>query len=192
MPSDKAPGWIQLEYQTAHAPHSQEIPVNTIIPDYGNPADSDITAWDASTINWRTMTDALVDKLRDRFPVTTTYNRATLWYKPTPEDIPQFLDSYTMDVDGTVIAPGYDLATQETLTARDTEGYLAKLIFLDMASTNTFDRQDTIVAAGITDLWAEWSANTNGWSSQNGARIATFIKATRTLNEALRKQYHQT
>lgn len=192
MPSAKAPGWIQLEYTTAHAPHSQEIPVNNININTGDPADSTIDTWDSDTIGWVTMTDALVAQLADRFPTSTTYNRATLWSQPTVDDLPQFVSSYVLDVDGTVAVPGYNLATQETLTARDEEGYLAKLVFLDMASTNTFDKQETIVAAGIADLWAEWSAETNGWSSQNGKRPTTFIKATRTLNEALRRQYHQT
>jgi hypothetical protein len=138
------------------------------------------------------MASALAEVLTSRFPATTTYVRATLWYQPTDDDLPAFLDSYTLEEVGTVSPAGYDLATQETLTARDSEGYLAKLVFLDMASGNNFDKQETITAAGIDDLWAEWSAETNGWSSQNGKRPTTFIKATRTLNEALRRQYHQT
>jgi len=192
MPSSRAPGWVQYEYVTAHGPHSQEIPVNTINPDFGSPEDSTIDTWDLGSINWRTMASALAEQLTSRFPATTSYNRATLWYQPTPEDLPMFLDSYSLEEVGTVSPAGYDLATQETITARDSEGYIAKLVFLDMATGNNFDKQETITAAGIDDLWAEWSAETNGWSSQNGKRPTTFIKATRTLNEALRRQYHQT
>jgi len=192
MPNSKNPGWIQFEYITEHAPHSQEIPVNTPIINTGSPIDSEITCWDASTIPWVTMADALVAQMADRFPTTTDYVRATLWSQPLAEDLPVFVASYVLTVPGTVTPAGYNLATQETVTARDSAGYLAKLVFLDMASGDSFDRQDTLVGAGLTDLWAEWSAESNGWASQAGYRPTTFIKATRTLNEALRRQYHQT
>lgn len=183
------PGFIVLDYHSAYAPHVQILPVNTPIIDTGDPHASEIAAWDGSNISWVTMTDALVALFADRFPSTVHYDRATLWSQPLADDLPSFVDAYNMDVAGTVTTPGYTKAVQETIMARDTLGNIAKLVFLDMASTNNFDKQLTLAAAGITDLFAEWTAETNGWASRAGYRPVVFSQATRNINEKLRREY---
>lgn len=192
MPNSIAPGFIQLEYTSNFGPHTAELPVNNVNIASPDGLLSTIDTWDAGTIVWTDMVDEMVDLLGDRMPSDVTYNTATLWSQPTPDDLPTFVAAYELGVAGTVAVPGYTKAVQETITARDTDGYVAKLVLLDMASTNNFDKQVTITAAGITDLWAAWSNTSNGWASRNGKRPATFIKATRTLNESLRRRYRQT
>jgi hypothetical protein len=192
MPNSVAPGFIQIESTSIFGAHSAELPVNTITIDSVVPLDSTILAWDGSQIDWTVMVDALITELVDRYPVDYDFLRATLWSQPNPGDLPTFVATNSTAISGTVATPGWNKATQETITARDTGGYIVKLVLLDMASTNNFDPQVTLAGAGITSLWAEWSAITNGWSSRAGNRPSSFIKATRTLNEKLRKSYGMT
>lgn len=192
MPNSIAPGFIQIESTSIFGAHSAELPVNTITIDSVVPLDSTILAWDGSQVDWTVMVDALITELVDRYPVDYDFLRATLWSQPNPGDLPTFVATNSTPISGTVATPGWNKAVQETITARDTDGYIAKLVLLDMASTNNFDPQVTLGGAGITGLWAEWSAMTNGWASRAGNRPASFIKATRTLNEKLRKSYGMT
>lgn len=192
MPNSVAPGYITIESTSVYGPHEAEIPVNTIDINESDPVSSTIQPWVGVGVDWAVMTNELVGLLADRYPTTYTFDRATLWSKPTPDDLPTFVASVALSIPGTVAVPGWSKATQETITARDTAGYIVKLIELDFASTNTFDRQVTLVAAGLTDLWAAWSDEGNGWSSRAGFRPATFIQTTRTLNEELRRRYRMT
>jgi len=189
MPFSLDPGFIILDYHSAYAPHVQLLPIKGIQIDTADPHASEIDTWDGGAISWVTMTDAMVALFADRYPATVHYDRATLWSKPTEEDLPLFIDAYNMDVVGTVGTPGYTKAVQETIMARDTGGNIVKLVFLDMASTNNFDKQLTLAAAGITDLFAEWTAETNGWASRAGLRPSVFSQATRNINEKLRREY---
>lgn len=192
MPNAIAPGYIQIEYTSAYAPHIMTLPVNNITPNFASPLNSQIEAWDTSLVDWTDMVDALVAEFLPRFPSTVTFDIATLWNQPTPEDLPMFISSYSVSAVGTQVTPGWAKATQETISARDTAGYVAKLTLLDFGSTNTFDRQVTLAAAGINDLWDVWSNEVWGWSSRAGNRIATFIQTSRTLNESLRRAYRMT
>ena len=192
MPNSNAPGFITIESTSIFGAHVATLPVNTISPDFVSPTSSTIEAWDSSSVNWVDMVTALVDLLADRFPVDYDFLRASLWDRPTPADLPTFVGTVSLATPGTVATPGWNKATQETITARDTGGYIAKLVLLDMASTNNFDEQVTLTGAGLADLFDEWQAMTNGWSSQAGFRPNSFIKATRTLNEKLRKAYGMT
>lgn len=192
MPNALDPAFITVEYVTAHGPHEQTLPINNINIDEADPINTTVECWDLSDRPWVDMVTDLVTLFLPRFPNSTNFGVATLWSQPEPDDLPRYLAATLLDLDGSNLTPGYNLATQETITARDTSGYIAKIELLDMASTNNFDKQTTLAAAGIEDLFAEWSAVTNGWASRAGNRVATFIKATRTLNEELRRRYHQT
>lgn len=192
MANDIAPGWISFEEHSIYGAHVREMPVNTITIHDPVREDSTIEAWDTTDVNWRDMATAMANELRDRLPTTSTIDRATLWYKPDPADLPLFVDSFLLDIDGTVAAPGYTKAAQETITARDTLGNIAKIVSLDMASGDNWDVQITPTAAGVTDLFAVWTDNAWGWSSRAGHKPSIFIKATRTLNESLRRRYKQT
>lgn len=192
MPNSRAPGFIEMEYHSLYGFHVRELPVNTVNIDTGDPNASTIDDWTGGTVSWRTMASELSELLADRLPTTSVIDRATLWAQPLPTDLPLFVDSFSLADTGTVSPSGYTKAVQETLTARDTGGYVAKLVSLDMASGDNFDVQVTPTAAGVADLIDAWFAETNGWSSQAGFRPSTFIKATRTLNESLRRRYRQT
>ena len=192
MPSSIAPGFIQIEYHSAYGAHVQTLPVNNINVDAGDPVTSTIDTWTAGALLWSAMVDDLVDELIHRYPSSVTLDRANLWSKPLPTDLPTFVASHQIGVVGDAAVPGYTKAAQETISARDTAGYIAKIVSLDMASGDNWDVQFTPTAAGVVGLFSVWTSDAAGWSSQAGFRPAIFIKATRTLNEALRRRYRQT
>lgn len=192
MPNSINPGYVELEYHSPDGGHNAQIPVNELDIDTGTPANTTILCWDTTTKNWRTMTSELVAVLKTRHPTFNTFDRATLWSKPTEDDLPMFVDSYALDVDGTVTSPGWTRAAQETITARDTAGYIAKIVSLDMASGDDWARQLDPTVAGVDNILDVWFDESNGWSSRAGNRPSVFVKATRTLNEKLRQAYGDT
>jgi hypothetical protein len=192
MAHDIAPGFIKVEYHSQFGPHTMILPVNTISPDVGIPANSTIETWAGGSINAIEMTDALITTLLPRFPATVTFDRGTLFNKPTPGDLPEPVSGWSIDLDGTQVTPGWAKATQETITARDTAFNIVKIVELDYGSGNNFEKQISSTVAGLDDVITEWFASTNGWASRAGLRPSVFVSATRTLNEQLRRAYKMT
>lgn len=188
-PNALDPGFVDIQYHSEFGPHNMILPVNT--PNVVSPDgfDSTIDTWDAGTINWRAMTEALVTLMADQMPISVNFDFATLWYQLTPTSDPGFVDNFTLDIAGTAATPGWYKAVQHTIVAYDTDGNIAKLVLLDAGSGNTFDRETDPAAAGYDDLLTEWFLSTNGWSSRFGARPATFRSGFKTLNEKLRRAY---
>jgi hypothetical protein len=190
-PGDLAPGFIRVAYHSAFGLHVMTIPVNTPNPDTGTPADSTIDNWSSGEVNWRTMTDDLIALIKAIYSTNSEFDSAQLFTKSVGA-APIPVDSYTLAVAGTETTPGWEKATQQTLSARDAGFNEAKLVFLDFASGNDFGKYTDATAVGLNLIFDEWSDPTNGWGSRKNARPATFIAATRTLNEKLRRAYRLT
>jgi len=191
-PGSLSPAFIQAEYDSAYGHHVMTLPVNTLDLDIESPENTLVLTWAGGSINWRDMLDALVGSMLEQFPATVVFGVATLWRQPTAEDLPIFVDSYNVDQTGTDASPGEAKATQMTITARDSNGAIAKLVLLDFASNNIWAKFTTVAGAAVAALWTEWTDPSNGWSSRKNARPNTFIAATRTLNEKLRRAYRLT
>jgi hypothetical protein len=187
-----SPGFIQIDYHSDFGVHTMRLPTKEL--NIGAPkSDSTVDTWDAGTINWRDMTDALITEMLPQMPSSVTFDTATLFQQTSPEVTPTFIDSYTLtSMDGSAVSPGWFKAVQHSLLARDTAGNIAKIILLDAGSGNTFDAENDPSAAGFDDLLAEWFAESNGWSSRANFRPAVFIKGYKTLNEKLRREYRMT
>lgn len=192
MPNSANPAFVTLDYHSAFGAHAAELPVKELDIDAGDPALTTIAVWSGGVISWQTMVSTLVAQLATRYPATVIFDRATLWLQLLATDLPTFVDSFALGIDGTASTPGYTKAVQETITARDTAGYLAKIVSLDMASGNNFDKQLDPTVAGVDNILDVWFDPDMGWSSRAGFRPSVFIKATRTLNEKLRREYGET
>jgi hypothetical protein len=190
MPADLFPGFIRVDYITPYAPHVMVLPVNTPVIDTGDPVSSTITAWDAGQRDWVDMASDLITEIADAYATTVNFNRVTLFNKPDPDEDAVFIASEAIDIDGTVATPDWYQATQLTINAKDGENKIAKLVLLDFASGGLFTKTLSLTGSGLEAIWGQWAAVTNGWSSRNGKRPSTFISATRTLNEKLRRNYH--
>lgn len=190
-PADLSPGFIKVLSHSAFGPHVTILPVNTPVINEGTPSASTITNWASGTVSWRTMVTDLITLIADAMPDSYEYDTAILYTKAPDED-PIPWDSFTLAIPGTVTTAGWAKATQETITVRDADFHLAKLVLLDFASGGDFAKYVDATSAGVNLIVAEWADPTNGWSSRFGARPNIFVSATRTLNEKLRRAYRLT
>jgi len=188
-PGSLQPWFTKIEYHSEFAPHIMLLPMNDVDLDEGTPEDSTVVAWDASTPAWSAMVIALCNAMATHFPVTHSFDVASLYEQPSPTGVPIFHASIELAIDGTDASAGYIEATQQTINARDVNGNLAKLVLLDFASNNIFGKFRTVAGADIADIWTEWTALENGWASRKNGRPNTLISTTRTLNEKLRRSY---
>jgi hypothetical protein len=192
MANSPGPWFTKIEYHSTVGSHVMILPMNDVDLNEGSPELSNVIAWDASTILWTDMVTNLCGQMASKFPTSHNFDVATLFSQPDPELPPVYHVTFTVNVPGTNALSGWYVAAQETINARDTEGNLVKLVLLDFASTNVWSKFKSVADADINDLFAEWTALSNGWASRAGNRPNTFISSTRTLNEKLRREYKLT
>jgi len=189
-PGSLFPAYTQIEYHSEYAPHSMIIPCREAVDVTGAPSTFTLKAWDNSEKAWANMVETLVDLFLPAFPASVSFDRATLWTKASVGAAPLFRGSvaYTGKV-GTDAGAGVYAAVQQTISYRDDAGALFKLVFLDMASNDDFVKFRVAADVSADDYLAELNDITNAWASRKDGRISSFISATRTLNEALRRAY---
>jgi len=192
MTSSLFPAFIKVEYHSAYAPHIMLLPTREIDIDAGTPEDSTILAWDDSQINWVTMVTALITEMLPLFTITVNFDRATLFNVPELEADPQPISNATIDLPGSDASPTYSQAVQLTATWRTSLFGISKLVLLDMESSGSFDKIISLSGQpALTAINDEWVADTNGWAGRDNGQPNVFISATKTLNEKLRRAYHQ-
>lgn len=184
------PGFIRVIYHSGFGSHTMTLPVNTPTIDSGDPTQSTIHTWDDNEIVWTDMMDALLEDLADWFAASVEFDTATLYTMETPTSPALPRDSYSLDFVGTNVTVGWNKATQYTLTFRTASFGTSKLVLLDMNTGSNFGRvTDPAGNASLLALIEEWTSEANGWAGRDGARPATFIQASVTLNEKLRREY---
>lgn len=190
MPNSLAPGFITIDYHSAFGAHKMTLPTNAINVNESDPAASTIDTHDAGTVLWTDMVDALVAEAVDQFSASVTFDIATLYNQPTADDIPEPIATYSVGEVGTVGTPGWQQATQLTLIGRTLDVGIAKLVLLDFASGGAFTKTTVLSGSGLEALWGVLANVSYGFVGRDGTRPNTFIAATRTLNEKLRKSYN--
>ncbi len=191
-PGSLAPGFVRVDYHSARSPHVMIIGVNEVIDTTVDFADFEVKAWDNSHRNLHDMVVELLTETLPRFPASVHFDGYTYFKKPLPEDNPIFLGSAALTLTGSATTPGWDEATQETILMRDTNGALFKLVLLDFASGNDFNKYKTAATIGVDAIVTKLSLVTNGWRSRKEGRPSTFIARTATINDKLRKAYRMT
>jgi hypothetical protein len=91
---------------------------------------------------------------------------------------------------GSAPTPGWYKAVQKTFTFRTNEFGTSKLVLLDAASFNTFNKQTTLSSGGPEDLLRDYLGSADGWLlGRDGGKPTTFLQIAVTLNEKLRRSY---
>jgi hypothetical protein len=133
---------------------------------------------------------AFVNVIKVYFPTTTKFNSYTVYNQPLPTDIPQPVESKSLNILGTDAGAGVQKATQRTWTFRADNFSLFKMVHLDVKMGGEFDKvtdptEDAMSAAVIAYVTADvtWLA------SQGGGRPNVFLQYAETLNEKLRRSY---
>jgi len=189
MPESTAPAGVLLEYTSAAFAHTAYLLTREWSPpaggfDYGSyPRWDDDTAVDADD-----MILDLVNVIKAVYATTTTFNRYTIFTQSSPSADPVPRISKSIAVAGTDSSGSWELAVQATMNFR-TEGFkVAKLVFLDLPSHDTFAKSVTVDPAGVYDeIISEYTSQANAWSGRDNTRPNTFISLTWTLNEKLRR-----
>jgi len=183
------PAYVQISYHSPYAPHTMTIP--TLEWTAGGVSGTFVT-WAAGTIDASDMVNAMIDKIKEFFAAAVTFDSFTIFTMDAIDApaIPRY--SEAVAIAGTNATPGNYKAVQSVWTAKCSDGSLAKINFMDVGNNNSFEKVTfaTIGSAGTAFL-NEWFAATNGWSSRQNGQPYFFLQASYTLNEALRRQYHE-
>lgn len=183
------PAWIQIKYHGALAPHTMTIPTLA----WNDGADNGtFDAWVGGTIDATTMITDLVDFMLPFFNSDTVFDNFQIFTQASDTDpiIPRRSDKFTAKV-GTNVSASWAAAVEVIMIARTTLFGIAKLTLLDAVSDNDFT-PITSLAGRYLDLMSLWADNTQGWSGRDNGRPLTFLKATKNLNQKLRKEYRYT
>jgi hypothetical protein len=169
------PAAALIEYHSAFGFHKQIIPTQAYSDPGASLAALTVANWLSGTVNWEDMVTDLVTEFLPRFPTSVEFDRATPLYFSSPTADPLPLGTMGLGLVGTAGTPGWDKATMETIVVRDTAGDIMKIVLLDFASGNDFEKYVNAVTAGVDGIVGELTDETNGWRSRKGHRPQAFI-----------------
>jgi hypothetical protein len=180
------PAWVQIKYHGQVAPHTMTIP--TLAWNDG-PDNGTFDAWVGGTVDATDMVTALVTLMLPFFNSDTQFDNFEIFTRASDTDpiIPRRSDTFSALV-GTDTSASWAGAVEVIMIARTTLFGIAKLSLLDAVSDDNF-LPITSLSGRYLNLMTEWALNTNGWSGRDNGRPLTFLKATKNLNQKLRKEY---
>jgi len=184
-----SPAFVQILYHSPYAPHVQTIPTKAWNP---GGVGGDFESWAGGSINGSDMVNAMIDKIKAFYAAAVIFDSFTIFTQATPTSpaIPRY--SEAVAVAGTNATPGQYKATQSTWTAKCDNGSLAKFSFMDVGNNNSFEKVTfATVGSDGTAFLNEWFDDGNAWSSRLDGKPYFFLQASYTLNEELRRQYHE-
>jgi hypothetical protein len=182
------PGFIKLDYHSAYGKHSQILPTRAWSNTNITGVLGSYTSWSGAPIDAEAMVDAFVADLKGFYLATTTIDACTLYSMATPSDPAIPVAGKGIGVVGTNTGTTQAKATIQTWVMRDTAFDISKLVFLDAPVAAGFEPV-TALSGAPAGLLADWTSNTNAWSSRAGNRVVTFFKATYDLDDKLRREY---
>jgi len=197
MPGEPAihspgPAFVKIEYQSPYAPHVCMIPTKAYEPGGAPFTPGDFTAWDGTTVlPADTMVEDFIDLLAACHGDDTQFTGYTIFQQEDPDTPAVPVYSKSIAVPGLIVLPaGWDKATQLTMTFRTTAFGIAKLVMLDIPTSDTFGKViDLTPFANFQAVSDAFTANDQAWSGRDGARPAVFLQYAVDLNDKLRKLY---
>jgi hypothetical protein len=188
-PNFLGPFWVRINYHGLLAPHSMTIPTKNWNPGTGS---GTFDIWSGGVVSAATMIVDLVDKLKTQFNSDTGFDNYSIFKQLLPADDPQpvYSGAFVGKV-GTNTSGGWASAVEKLFIARSSTFCIAKLTLLDAVSDNDFS---TTLTMGVDEdaLFAEWSSDAKGWCARDNSQVTTFLKITKNINQALRKEYNYT
>jgi hypothetical protein len=189
------PTVVRIQYTSAFGFHTMQICTRLWSPPTSGEPLGTVPSWiDDTQIDLFDMVSGFVDLLLPFYPVTASFNNATVFTQAdeTANFIPQISSELTAKI-GTAVAPFWTKAVQATISLRDTETNAVKYVLLDSASFGEFDAiRNLATVDAVFDIVDYVRSTANAFSSQAGLRPFTFLGYFRTLNEKLRKSYRMT
>ena len=186
---DIGPDYVQINYHSNFGIHTASHSVLQWIDAASAGGQGQFLTHNAGQIDAVAMVEAFVDTLLGLHGAETTYDSWVVFHKPTPTgpSFPVAGKALTAKV-GTIVATYWYKAVQHTLNFRDVEFNAAKVVALDAATYETWDKEFT-PQSYHTAIINEIADPDNGWCSRAGNRIDQFVSATHDLNDRLRRAY---
>jgi hypothetical protein len=187
MPASVAPAFVKINYHSAYGAHVAIVPTlawnaGAGQGDFATHAGG-ITAADA-------MIQDLCNVLIGILPTTASYDNYVIYDQPDPDDLAVPVASNTIGVAGLDATPGWDKATQVTMTFRTTNFSTFKIVVLDAATNGDFSKTTVVPGSGVLfDVLGLVSDASLGWAGRDNGRPNNLISQTVTLNEKLRRAY---
>jgi len=193
MASSLSPAFVLINYHSEFAPHKQIIPTLNWFDETSSGGSGTFDSWTAGHIDADDMIKDLVNAMKGAMPDTVTFDNYVIFTQASETANPVPVAAGTLAIDGTLSTPGWYKAVQGTFSWRTTAFGLFKLVLLDFASGNTFDKANSVPGSGaLFDMNAEVVSDMKGWSGRDNGQPHGFISATETLNEKLRRAYRMT
>lgn len=185
------PSYVRIFYRSVFGRHVMTLPTRQYNPLGGTLGFGGYEAWNASNRDAETMITDLCADIAELLPDSSTFESYTI-YDQTSIGSGIYVPRATNVIvrDGQDATAGWVAAVQATFTLFDTDFNTAKLVLLDVASNNDFNR---VAAADYSSAQnqapGELLNPANAWSSRAGLQPTENRHLSFTLNKKLRKQY---
>jgi len=184
-----SPGWLKVSYFVGTHPHHQILPIKPITPVPGE-SDGFATTKDGDTYSipsW--LEEQYYPAWQPLFSTAASINQVELWSKPTPDDDPIWIFTYSGagivgTAGGTAVAAG-----QLMLTYRSLGGGIFKQYFMETPyPVNVVDPApfSNAAQAGMADVITN---NLSIVCARDNGFIGAELKSLTKTNDALRKKY---
>jgi hypothetical protein len=193
-PGSLAPAFVQIGYSSAHGEHVMTRPTRAWSPPAGSSTAGFFDDWVGGQIDANVMIEALVDLMADLMATTSSFDYFIIYTQADADSEPIIAHIGTLTAPGTVTASAQDKGTQAHYALLDTGGAKCGITLMDMPLEYGFERKNFIGSLATPEslMIAEFTADTNGWSSRKDGRPVVFKRATYDMNDALRKRYRMT
>jgi hypothetical protein len=137
------------------------------------------------------LVDVLATIMPEATPAVIHYDYYTIFNFEDEDSLPVPVAEAALAQVGGFETPGWYKAVETTITYHTTGFGIFKLVLLDSASANNFDKLGPLDSVDFkTALDAEITVLTNAWAGRDNLRPANFTQVARTLNEKLRRSYN--
>lgn len=184
------PSYVQIFYHSTWAPHVMTIPTRqwSAGDDQGN-----FLGWDEGTHPADNMIQTFVTAWADLFTSEVVFDYYAIFNYADEESLAVPVAFNDLSTPGTVSPSGItNKAVQITISWQCAGGFLLKTVGLDANSGVDFEKIGPIdIMTFLPDVVTEITAVTNGWASRAGTQPLFPKQAAYTLNEKLRRSYHE-
>lgn len=150
----------------------------------------DFETHNAGSIDAETMIDALVTLEAEFFPTSVNFYSWTIFTRtayPAPWN-PRVQKN--ISIPGTVATPGWFKAAQASWSLKTEEFNELKIVHLDVATLNAWDKITSATASGDQVAFLDALRDPdNAWCGRDKGKPEFFQQISFTLNEKLRREY---
>lgn len=191
MENALSPAFVRIDYTSIYAPHSMEIPSVAVgLTDGADSPYEFLLPTPLAPIEVEEAVTAYVNIIKAFFIPSTVFNGYTLFTQADENSPAVPVETNSLNIVGTAGTTSWEKAVQWTVTWRTTAFGVFKVVFLDAISNNDFDKITNEADDVGLDPVHDYVTNTGTWvRGRDGGKPKTFLQASKTLNEKLRRSY---